>query len=317
MVLYSCGVHICSSASAFIADRCLLVHRPCLPLFSSRPLASCPALVFFWCVFCARARAAMASPSDHLACFAPKPLIASRIFREEGYVSDLVPMAEAQAQKQAQRQDDDRRLCHHLEDVEPKLDTLEGRSCAHDGHDLRLQYLEAPPPFHWCSRSSVPQFEFWRAKDNGFQAAKSVSSAAFLQELRHSGGATINHLLDGLYFGGTRFLRDHIRSLLCSGQVVPHKTAMGIFFQTRFFVYTQVIRVIVLGIGGRLGDDTIRWFTHTGLARTKATRGRARAKARTRAKAKIRVKPVQACCPAKGIGRLGLVGPCVLPHSLS
>ena len=63
------------------------------------------------------------------------------------------------------------------------MEALEGRS---RGHDLRLQYLEAP--LKLVLKKFKAPVEFWASKDVGSQAAKSAFSAAFMQELREAGG---------------------------------------------------------------------------------------------------------------------------------
>ena len=47
-----------------------------------------------------------------------------------------------------------------------------------------------------CAEEVQSPCRIWAAKDNGFQAAKSAFSAAFIQELRDAGGVTVQHLLE-------------------------------------------------------------------------------------------------------------------------
>ena len=102
-----------------------------------------------------------------------------------------VPRQQRRKEAKAQADQDVRRVRQRMDDTDVRLDNLEGRL---RGHDLRLQYLEAP--LKLVLKKFKAPVEFWAAKDNGFQAAKSAFSAAFLQELRESGGATVQHLLE-------------------------------------------------------------------------------------------------------------------------
>ena len=102
-----------------------------------------------------------------------------------------VPRQQRRKEARAQASDDVRQVCQRMDDTDVRLDNLEGRL---RGHDLRLQYLEAP--LKLVLKKLKAPVEFWAAKDNRFQAAKSAFSAAFLQELRESGGAIVQHLLE-------------------------------------------------------------------------------------------------------------------------
>ena len=102
-----------------------------------------------------------------------------------------VPRQQRRKEARAQVQDDNRRVRQRLDDLEARLETLEGRQ---RGHDLRLQYLEAP--LKLVLKKFRAPVEFWASKDAGFQAAKSAFSAAFMQELREAGGPTIQSLLE-------------------------------------------------------------------------------------------------------------------------
>ena len=134
---------------------------PCLfLLLLSRPLASC-LYVGFVCVcvclfFGARARAAMATLRPKLYVFlrrsladsSPPPRARSFAplwnllpFPMADAAAPAVPRQQRRKEARAQTQDDSRRVRQRLEDLESRLETLEGRS---RGHDLRLQYLEAP-----------------------------------------------------------------------------------------------------------------------------------------------------------------------------
>ena len=99
------------------------------------------------------------------------------------------PCQQRRKEARAQAQDDSRRVRQRLDEMETRIENLEGRF---RGHDLRLQYLEAPLKL----RKFKARVEFWAAKDNGFQAPRSAFSAALLQELRKAGGATIQNLLE-------------------------------------------------------------------------------------------------------------------------
>ena len=62
------------------------------------------------------------------------------------------------------------------------------------GHDLRLQYLEAP--LKVVLRKFTSCLEFWRARDEQFRAAKSAFAAAFVAELREHGHPATANLVD-------------------------------------------------------------------------------------------------------------------------
>ena len=105
-----------------------------------------------------------------------------------------VPRQQRREEARAQAQDDTRRVRQRLDDLEARLETLEGRS---RGHDLRLQYLEAP------LKLVLKKFNLTRHQWNSGQPRILDSKQRsllfrqfFLQELRESGGATIQHLLD-------------------------------------------------------------------------------------------------------------------------
>ena len=186
-----CAMHACFSSSL------------------SRPLASCLLLFFMLClfVFSARARAATASPRFRPYIFLRRSLAVSRppailaLLLSPGLALVIPNMADAPApaaprqqrrkEARAQAQDDNRRVRQRIDDLEARLETLEGRQ---RGHDLRLQYLEAP--LKLVLKKFRAPVEFWASKDAGFHAAKSAFSAAFMQELREVGGATIQHLLE-------------------------------------------------------------------------------------------------------------------------
>ena len=101
------------------------------------------------------------------------------------------PRQQRRKEARAQAQDDNRRVRQRMDALEARLETLEGRQ---RGHDLRLQYLEAP--LKLVLKKFRATVEFWASKDAGFQAAKSAFCAAFMQELREAGGPTISHLLE-------------------------------------------------------------------------------------------------------------------------
>ena len=102
-----------------------------------------------------------------------------------------VPRQQRRKEARAQADADVRRVRQRLDETDVRLDNLEGRL---RGHDPRLQYLEAP--LKLALKNFKAPVDFWAAKDNGFQAAKSAFSAVFLQELRESGGASVQHLLE-------------------------------------------------------------------------------------------------------------------------
>ena len=102
-----------------------------------------------------------------------------------------VPRQQRRKEARAQADEDVRRVRQRMDEADVRLDTLEGRL---RGHDLRLQYLEAP--LKLVLKKFKAPVEFWAAKDTGFQAAKSAFSAAFLRELRDAGSATVQHLLE-------------------------------------------------------------------------------------------------------------------------
>ena len=105
--------------------------------------------------------------------------------------AQAAPRHQRRKEARAQTDEDVRRVRQRMDDADVRLDTLEGRL---RGHDLRLQYLEAP--LKLVLKKFKAPVEFWAAKDNGFQAAKSAFSAAFIQELRDAGGVTVQHLLE-------------------------------------------------------------------------------------------------------------------------
>ena len=105
--------------------------------------------------------------------------------------AQAAPRHQRRKEARAQTDEDVRRVRQRMDDADVRLDTLEGRL---RGHDLRLQYLEAP--LKLVLKKLKAPVEFWAAKDNGFQAAKSAFSAAFIQELRDAGGVTVQHLLE-------------------------------------------------------------------------------------------------------------------------
>ena len=105
--------------------------------------------------------------------------------------AQAAPRHQRRKEARAQADEDVRRVRQRMDDADVRLDTLEGRL---RGHDLRLQYLEAP--LKLVLKKFKAPVEFWAAKDNGFQAAKSAFSAAFIQELRDAGGVTVQHLLE-------------------------------------------------------------------------------------------------------------------------
>ena len=85
-----------------------------------------------------------------------------------------MPRQQRRKEARAQADEDVRRVRQRMDDTDVRLDNLEGRL---RGHDLRLQYLEAP--LKLVLKKFKAPVEFWAAKDNGFQAAKSAFSAAF------------------------------------------------------------------------------------------------------------------------------------------
>ena len=101
------------------------------------------------------------------------------------------PRQQRRKEARAQAQDDNRRVRQRIDDLEARLETLEGRQ---RGHDLRLQYLEAP--LKLVLKKFRAPVEFWASKDAGLQVAKSAFSAAFMHELREAGGPTIQSLLE-------------------------------------------------------------------------------------------------------------------------
>ena len=105
--------------------------------------------------------------------------------------AQAAPRHQRRKEARAQTDEDVRRVRQRMDDADVRLDTLEGRL---RGHDLRLQYLEAP--LKLVLKKFKAPVEFWAAKDSGFQAAKSAFSAAFIQELRDAGGVTVQHLLE-------------------------------------------------------------------------------------------------------------------------
>ena len=114
-----------------------------------------------------------------------------RLFIIMADAAPAAPRHQRRKEARAQTDEDVRRVRQRMDDADVRLDTLEGRL---RGHDLRLQYLEAP--LKLVLKKFKAPVEFWAAKDNGFQAAKSAFSAAFIQELRDAGGVTVQHLLE-------------------------------------------------------------------------------------------------------------------------
>ena len=98
------------------------------------------------------------------------------------------PRQQRRKEARAQAQDDNRRVRQRMDALEARLESMEGRQ---RGHDLRLQYLEAP--LKLVLKKFRATVEFWASKDAGFQAAKSAFCAAFMQELREAGGPTISN----------------------------------------------------------------------------------------------------------------------------
>ena len=80
-----------------------------------------------------------------------------------------VPRQQRRKEARAQVQDDNRRVKQCIDDLEARLETLEGRQ---RGHDLRLQYLEAP--LKLVRTKFRAPVEFWASKDAGLNAAKSA-----------------------------------------------------------------------------------------------------------------------------------------------
>ena len=138
-------------------DRCFPVHS--MPASSFLVPSYCFLSTGWFCVCLfsgARARVATATLRPKLYVFLRRSLADSRpplrvrSLAPFWHLSSL-PMAEAAApaaprqqrrkEARAQAQDDSCRVRQRLEDLELRLETLEGRS---RGHDLRLQYLEAP-----------------------------------------------------------------------------------------------------------------------------------------------------------------------------
>ena len=138
-------------------------------------------------------------PASQLCCLKPPlradpsaPLVSFSLFLIMADApAPAAPRQQRRKEARAQAQDDSRRVRQRLDDLESRLEALEGRS---RGHDLRLQYLEAP--LKLVLKKFKAPVEFWASKDAGLQAAKSAFSAAFMQELREVGGATIQHLLE-------------------------------------------------------------------------------------------------------------------------
>ena len=97
------------------------------------------------------------------------------------------PRQQSRKEARARTNDDVRRVRQRMDETETRLENLEGRL---RGHDLRLQYLEAP--LKLLLKKFKAPVEFWAAKDAGFQAAKSAFSAAFLEELRDADGPLSN-----------------------------------------------------------------------------------------------------------------------------
>ena len=83
-------------------------------------------------------------------------------------MADAAPAVPRQQKRRrearAQVDEDVRRVCQRMDDTDVRLDTLEGRL---RGHNLRLQYLEAP--LKLVLKKFKAPVEFWAAKDNGFQ----------------------------------------------------------------------------------------------------------------------------------------------------
>ena len=151
-----CGVCVFSPASPASKqpDRCLLVHSM---LASSLVPSSCFLSVFLFVCGCfmvplyawrlrplglgltfLRRRLA-----DSRSPIVPTllPLLASVFLPMADAAAPAVPRQQRRKEARAQAQDDSRRVRQRLEDLESRLETLEGRS---RGHGLRLQYLEAP-----------------------------------------------------------------------------------------------------------------------------------------------------------------------------
>ena len=174
-----------------------------------------------------------------------------------------VPRQQRRKEARAQATDDVRRVRQRMDDTDVRLENLEGRL---RGHDLRLQYLEVA--LKLVLKKLKAPVEFWAAKDNGLQAAKSAFSAAFLQELREAGGATVQHLLEeaepimaeldshviiGIFrTGGSSQDRD--------GGIIPDALL-------RLHPGDQGYRLgyLLSSIGRHLGDDRV---VHTDLPRT-------------------------------------------------
>ena len=199
----------------------------------SRPLASCPHICCCRACFCVDARARAATANLGLLSSYDAALVTQAL--QPAYCLPSVPpplflvlMADAaqaaprhQRRKEARAQTDEdvRRVRQRMDEADGRLDTLEGRL---RGHDLRLQYLEAP--LKLVLKKFKAPVEFWAAKDSGFQAAKSAFSAAFIQELRDAGGVTVQHGKNraGPYFQPF-FFQNHVFTIKARKTSTPQR----------------------------------------------------------------------------------------------
>ena len=148
-----------------------------------------------------------------------------------------VPRQQRRKEARAQANDDVRRVRQRMDDTEVRLENLEGRL---RGHDLRLQYLEAP--LKLVLKKFKAPIEFWAAKDTGFQAAKSAFSAALLQELREAGGPQSNTCWTKLNQSLLSWILTS--SSVSSARVVLRKIVMDLSFLTLFSGCVLVIKAI-------------------------------------------------------------------------
>ena len=227
----------------------------------------CPVLlllVHFCCLCCAclffdaRARAATASPRFRLYIFLRRSLAVSRLPDVLALLlllvlalvipimadapAPAVPRQQRRKEARAQVQDDNRRVRKRIDDLEARLETMEGRQ---RGHDLRLQYLEAP--LKLVLKKFKAPVEFWASKDAGFQAAKSAFSAAFMQEVARGGRSNDP---DICWKKRNQLLRSWILRLLSASSVLVAllRIAMGQLSPMLSFVCILVIRVLGWGI---------------------------------------------------------------------
>ena len=75
-------------------------------------------------------------------------------------LAPAVPRQQRRKEARAQATDDVRRVRQRMDDTDVRLENLEGRL---RGHDLRLQYLEAP--LKLVLKKFKAPVEFWAAKD--------------------------------------------------------------------------------------------------------------------------------------------------------